>query len=439
MAPGLMLLFFVLVAALIGVRTARNLEIPGQPDLPNYGMQDFRDAIYYPVRTLLDGDNPYSPSAIRRHYAPSAVFPLYTPVTLVVHLPFGFLAQRPAEVLDFFVNLAATLLLAFVSLRLCGFHPAPGTVFGVGALILVSRPGHMNLYIGECAAYVVVAMYLAFRYASTRPLRAAACLAFASLKPTFVVPLAILMVAKGGTRAVLVGTAASVLVSVAMVHVLAHAAGGIAGFLDSMRENVSLWSAQPDALASSPFPVDAIAFVQRLLGETLPVGAQLAMSAGIVSLGALAVARMSREDGASAALFADAIMCVTALTCTHHQIYEGLILTLPIVGLASGRLELPSRPFGRRVGSVLLVLLAVAPVNYLATYGAIGRLALTGLPWLVITSANGAALLLAFLVLLVLAFFGVDNRPRAEAVEPSPACVPAMKAWDESIPADGDV
>ena len=43
----------VLIVALVVGRTIARLEIPGHPELPRYGMQDFRDSIYYPVRTLL--------------------------------------------------------------------------------------------------------------------------------------------------------------------------------------------------------------------------------------------------------------------------------------------------------------------------------------------------------------------------------------------------
>ena len=59
----------VLIVALVVGRTIARLEIPGHPELPRYGMQDFRDSIYYPVRTLLAGANPYSPSAIRERFA----------------------------------------------------------------------------------------------------------------------------------------------------------------------------------------------------------------------------------------------------------------------------------------------------------------------------------------------------------------------------------
>ena len=97
---------------------------------------------------------------------------------------------------------------------------------GLTALLLLSRPGHMNLLLGQVTAQVVIGAYVALRWARTRPLLAGMGLALATLKPTYGVPLALLMLfGRGDLGAVVVGVALSgALCLVALV--AARARGG---------------------------------------------------------------------------------------------------------------------------------------------------------------------------------------------------------------------
>src|SRR4029450_12489403 len=160
---------------------------PGRPDATRWVLQDFRDAVYYPVVAWLHGGNPYDQDAQARRYPVGQSFPLYLPATLVAHLPFGLLP--PAEAA--WGYFATTLLLT-------------------GAL---SRPraGQMTLPLGQVTAQVGLASYVALRWARSRPLLAGLGLALATLKPTYGVPLAALMLlGRGDMRATAVGVAASV-------------------------------------------------------------------------------------------------------------------------------------------------------------------------------------------------------------------------------------
>ncbi len=125
------------------------------------------------------------------------------------------------------------------------------------------------------------------------------------------------------------------------------------------------------------------------------------MSAAILAVGVAAVLRVRRSPRDDAHLAAS-IACVTVLVCMYHNAYEALLLVLPVTAAVTARRFRPwsSHP---AMHLVLVVCLAVPFVNYLASDTAVGMLGAThgtGL-WIAIMSANGVALGLAFVILIV--------------------------------------
>ncbi len=408
-APWLAVLAFVAVAALVGMRTIRNLEIPGQPDLPRYGMQDFRDGFYYPMRAFLDGRNPYSPSTLARHYPTSSIFPLYSPITFTLHLPYGFMTIRTAELVHFLLSALWILGVAFLTLRLAELRPSVAAVFAIAAVVVASRPGHSTLYTGQCAAYLVFATYAALRYARSRPWIAALAFAVASLKPTFGVPLAIVLLAMGAGRAVALGSMIALALAALPAWLVVQAAGGVRPFLRSIQENSEVWRNLPDASgATGVYSIDAIAFVDRLWN--IPPAVEVIGTLLLLGLGTYAVARTASRG---ALLLAECLACFTILISLHHQAYDAVLLALPATALVSGRL-LPSAHPALRWG--LLALLAVPAFNYLGTYQAIAALGLTGTGRLAVTSASGAATAVAFFILVTVALKSTTRSPAPQAL-----------------------
>src|SRR5262245_26042088 len=88
------------VAALLAVlavatwRTARHLHRLDNGQSGRWGMVDFRDVIYFPTRAVMEGVNPYDaevtadPARYRGRYAVGNVFPLYTPLLMLLDWPF---------------------------------------------------------------------------------------------------------------------------------------------------------------------------------------------------------------------------------------------------------------------------------------------------------------------------------------------------------------
>src|SRR5262249_25021721 len=103
------------VLAVLGQRAAPRINLPGRVDPARWVLQDFRDAVYYPVVAFLDGRNPYDQSAQARTYPVGQPFPPYLPLTLLAHLPFGLLPRAEARHLFLSVVVSLTALLAAVA------------------------------------------------------------------------------------------------------------------------------------------------------------------------------------------------------------------------------------------------------------------------------------------------------------------------------------
>jgi hypothetical protein len=391
-AAPLAVLLFVCLVALVGYRVVANLHVPGQPHLPRWGQADFRDAVYYPVRAFLAGDNPYDARRYMGAYPAGFAFPLYLPATLLLHLPFGLLPFGAAELAYYLTMVGLLPVLALLTLALSGVRATIPRVFGLAALLLASRPGHWSVFIGQYTVTVVVGAYLALLYARRRPWLAALGLAVALIKPTFGAPLAALMLARRDVRPVLLGLAVATAVSALPAAVLAHRAGGLEPFLASLGESHRAFEAETSVdPASSPFRVDVVGLAGRLLGRGLGDGAELALGLALLALGCLGVRRLSWL-GEDAARLGASLGCVVMLACTYHQAYDGLVLALPLTALAVGRWA-PAGWASARVRWLVFGLLALPVVNYLASGTAIASLGIGGGWWVAVTSLNGVALL----------------------------------------------
>jgi hypothetical protein len=390
---------FLLVGALITLRTVRNLNVAGHPEVPGYGLHDFRDVIYYPAVAVLDGRNPYDPAVFRSAYPVARPLAPYAPTMLMLHVPFALLPYQVAEWAHFAMNLALMLVLAYLALDACGLSTATAAVFGIGALILLSRPAHMTLYIGQSSAYLVTATYCALLFAERRPVLAGVALAIACAKPTFGIPLCAVLLVRGDRAALVWGLALAAVAGAVMVAVLVPAAGGIGPLVSSIRDSYAHLMQDPSANAtSSIIRIDAVALVGRLLGGSVGPAAESLATLALIAAGTAAAWRISRAGGADARLRSTCVACVTILACMYHQSYDGLMLTLPVVAIASGRVG--EVPLAR---ALALVAMVVPAANYLATDTLVDALGVEGTARAIVGSVNGAAMLVAFVAVTMLA------------------------------------
>ena len=408
LTTAIALLLFAGSVLVVGSRTLHRLVVPGNPAADGWGLIDFRDAVYYPVVAFLDGRNPYDPVAYAATYPVGNVFPFYSPLTLLVHLPFGLLPFVPSAAAYFLATVALLVWLAYATLRMCGLPSSTTALFAVAAAIVISQPGQWDLFLGQCAAPIAVATYGALHLARRRPRVAGLCFAVASIKPTTGVPLALLMLARGDRTAVVVGAVVAVVAAASVSVPIVYGAGGVGAFLTSVRGNYAGFTADPNAAgATSPYRLDVAALVSRPLGWSVGFGVELAIMVGVLVLGALALARLAQHEEGDARGLSTSIVCVAVLVCVYHQSYEALLLAFPIA--AAGRRCLAEGGAALLQWSVL-VALAVPAVNYLVMGGVVARMRTGGTMWLAATSLDGAALVVAFALLCALAARAVEPR-----------------------------
>lgn len=413
-----MIVGFLLATAIPTGRVLRDLNVPGQPHLPRYGLVDFRDAFYYPAVALSAGHNPYDEATYLRTYPVGDSFPLYSPVSLVLHLPFALLPLRQAGWLHYFLNVAFGVLVAVFSLRLVGLERRASRVFGIAALLVLSRPGHMNLFLGQCTAYVVLGVLVALCYARSCPRVAGLGLAVSYLKPTYGVPLALLMLCRQDTRAVVWGTTFGIMVSAAVLPFLTTAAGGVGPLLASLRQNYQAFGGKPSA--HGIYRIDAVWLCHHLLGVAPGGRLDVVITLVMLGLAGLAVRRLGRGADRASGTLSASLICVTVLSCTYHQAYDALILTFPLVALVVDGRELPLR-LGVPSRRILIGLMTIPAVNYLASMWGMGLLAGHNAWWQFVITLNSAAVLTAFTVYLGAAWHWTASVP----LHGAPACRPA--------------
>jgi hypothetical protein len=323
---------FALIAAAIAMRTLDGVVIDGQPQLPRWGLVDFRDAVYDPTRAFLDGQNPYDIAAYTARYPVLWGFPLYSPIAFLLYAPLALLDFPTAARLSLLLNLMLVPLVAFFALRLSRLPATAGAVFGVAVAALLSRGGYVTLAVGQSTVYVTLALYAALALARSRPWVASIALAVASLKPTFAVPVAVLMMARGDVGVVLRGGVLGAIGALLPLLWLAEVAGGVRPLIETLLGNNAAMRALDDVHATlAPLRVDVLAVLSRIAHGAASPLVEVTVTIAILAAAALIVRRLRRRP-AGEPLVLLVIVCATLL-CTYHQVYDVLLLTAPMVGL----------------------------------------------------------------------------------------------------------
>lgn len=400
------ILAFAVVATIVSLRVIGNVNVPEQPEAARWGLVDFRDAIYYPVVSFLAGNDPYDAGSYARTYPVASTFALYAPHTLVVHLPFGLLGFERAEALYYGLTLALIPVLALLTLRMCRLDVTPGAVFGLAALIVVSRPGESTLFLGQYTVTIVIGMYLALHCARRRPWVAGVGVAIAVLKPTFGIPLVVILLASGAVRPVAIGFFIAGVLAIVPTWMLVGRAGGPAAFVQVLQDNRAVFSAGQHFVANSGLTrIDAVALVGRLLARPVGGAVEMLIACVILAVGAVGIRFLARATGDASQQLSVTLGCVTALTCVYHQGYDALLLAQPLLAL-SRRQRVPSGVVRRFLQGVLLAVLTVPAFNYFGTYAAVRALGVTGRAQLLVAGLNSFALFVGLLICLALVLHG---------------------------------
>jgi len=276
----------------------------------------------------------------------------------------------------------------------------------LAALILLSRPGQWNLLLGQRAVELTLASYVAVAYATTAPAIAAVGLMVALVKPTYGVPLALLLWAWGRRKAAALGMGLAALVNLPLVVLLAAREGGIRQLIGKALRSYQTWQGFPDVgPATSDLRTDAASLISHFMGAPLSSVQQALLAIGLLLLAAPVLRLLAKHPTRQADALAVGILCLTTSLIGFHLEYDLLLLTAPFVAAAVAG-SLPLRHRGLRLA--LLALYSILALNWIDTESVLQRWQPSKQMWLLVTSVNGLCL-----VALYLGYLGLGIRYHA--------------------------
>jgi hypothetical protein len=394
LGPGWAWLLYLAAVALAPLRMGVFTRTAGLNLSARYGMMDFYGNIYYPVRAFLDGVDPYDPVKFRALYPVEMPYPLHAPINLALHLPFGLLSPQAAGIAYFALSALLVLPLAYIALRLAALTPN-GKVPFLAAGTLLSRPGHWDLVLGQRGVFLSLAVYVALLFARSNPLLSGTGIAVSMIKPTWGVPLTILLLAAGAGRAVARGVVLSAIVNIPVLMILLLREGGIHEFLQVLAAGQHAWATLPEVNPAVSYGrLDAATTLSRFLGYPLSSWAQAVLTTGILFIGAVALRTLRRRSRVEAESVAVAIICLGVLLCAYHNGYDLVLLLAPCVALLWHRQGVPS---ARWVRWGMITLFMIPAINWIASASVLASWQPSHHVWLFVTSVNGVCLALLFL------------------------------------------
>jgi hypothetical protein len=298
--------------------------------------------------------------------------------------------------------LVLVLALAMVTLRYCEVEPTMAKVFGLAAAILLSRPGHWNLLNGNVSFQVALLSIIALQLARSNPSISGVALGLATFKPTFGVPIGILMLCRRDYRAVRMGFAVGAAGALVAVAVLALAAGGLGPFCDSIIRNYVIAPSHPGIgnVLQDWARIDVPAAVAHLAGSVPPTWISLSLSAACLLAAGLFLWRWSNAtDGEGVGGLSGAVVLLATLACVFHLAYDAVLLFVPVVALSVAKRQ-PWSSCSLSTRAALIALISIPLINYLATITAMSALHIHGKARALVCASSGLAIVAALVACL---------------------------------------
>jgi hypothetical protein len=235
--------------------------------------QDFRDALYFPIKELLRGGDPYDPASMFARWPVRQEFDLYAPFHLLLNLPYTLLPYRAALIVFSCVSVGCLLGIGLVSARVLRLPGGWLSAWVVAACVVGAQIGKSVVYFGQIDPLVGLGGVLALLFVGRSTGWAALGLALTWIKPQFGIPLTLVLLFRGAWRPALAGTLGAGLASLPVVGVLVVREGGVGGFVDVVRANLAYASSTGYAAVDSPggARVDVAAVFFRLTGWLPPL------------------------------------------------------------------------------------------------------------------------------------------------------------------------
>lgn len=402
---GLVLLFVVGL-----VVNALDLSEPADQSTAQPGeskpqvFRDYRDTVYWPIRDLVAGNNPYDVDGYLERRPGLQEFGLYLPAWLLLFLPFAVLPYDVSKFLYLGFLLALAVVFGWAVLRAAGRRPPLPVLLGTVGAVLLCAPGQSTLYLGQATFQVALGVIAAVALARRWPLVAGAGVALALLKPQVGIPLVVLLLVWRQWRPVLAGLAVAGLVSVVPLVAAVAGGGGPGAFAASVRENAEYSGDRYNDIDGPGYDrVDLPAVAAKLGGPDPSDAGQVVVVLAVGVVGGLALRRLGPlpRRGPVHPLAA-VLVAAGILVATPHFSYDLLLLVWPLVALLGGerRAEAPLDDRWR------LVIALLCAVPLLHVFRVESLLESVGVPFTVRTSMDGLAAAAAFALAAGLAFLG---------------------------------
>jgi Glycosyltransferase family 87 len=389
-----------------------------------WALIDFQSTIYYPVRAFIDGVNPYDRAPYLARYPAAETFPPFLPSTLLIHLPFGVTPLALAKMAYVAFSVGLIVLLGRAVVRANGVTSWTAALVAA-ALVTLSRPGQWNLLLGQVTLQAVLLSWVALHLAQRAPWLSGLALGAAAFKPTFALPIAVLMLARGDFKAVGVGIASALALNLPVAAILEHRVGAIQLLTQDPKEPYYSWAGSSDSAPRwSFYRIDLIALFGRIAGRPLSHGEEAVIMIVVLAVAALLIRRLRGfETTPSHQPLSEAIIWIATLLCVHHLDYDLLLLAFPLAALVYRRM--PGLLENAAVRRGVLWLFALIGANYVSTQSVLDRLAPDAAVWFALASANSLALVLLF------AIYGLTvlRLPSARVVPALEETSQAKDAW----------
>lgn len=412
----LAILFATLFAAFAGYRAYSRYAAPSPVfDFAKSGMNDFHNGAYFPSKAFANRINPYA-SDVYEYYPVSRSAPPYSPVVFMLYHPFTWLDLPAADIAFFAFNLLVIAGLAWCTVDTIRRLVKPDSLcllnwFGddrlvaiwAFGLIMLSRSGHITMFTGYFTVQLVVGTLMSLHYSRSKPWLAAIGMLLASGKPTYIVPLGILMFFRRDFKAMVIGLVMSVVFAGAGFGWLASNSS-LTAVIDGVRQGLAAFDEDPTELPVFIWTrLDAMGVFAKI-NQLNPSGLQclVVMLIMLIPIGGLIWRVRNHETNQESFGLTATISCLALLVTIYHHSYDAmLVLPFWLALIFGGQAMFVWLRTWERFA--LVGLLTVPVVNYAATlrFRELFKIDNLSVTWNAITAANGVCLAIALVILIL--------------------------------------
>ena len=399
------LIVLLLGTAFVAKRTYSGYSTPEREfDWSARGLFDFH-SLYLYSDAYAHGVNPYS-ATIGDHYVVTRPAAPFSPLQFMLHWPFTKLDLATADVVFSVFHWALMGLLALYCIRMSHVKFDWALWLWIFGFIIFSRPGHVGIFTGYLTIQLVLGTIIAIHYSKSNPWLAGVGFMLASGKPTYFIPLTILLLFRRDIKTLVIGGALTGIVAIGGLAYLASYSS-FGDVIDGIKQGQEAFHEDPTEMPINTWTrIDLLGMVAKVLNWVPGNAVYLGAMFGLIIAPGLAIwrARKFETDHGAGGLSAVILVLAMLVTLYHHS-YDCLLTTVAFFALAlAGERVCPEIPKFWRF--VMVGLLFVPAINYASTQSFRDKLGLDqyGFVWQSITMVNGACLLAALVIAMCVAF-----------------------------------